>query len=96
MSKQTKLTKSARGQDCQIRIEGICNHDNTTTILAHRAGGGMGGKVPDREGAYACSACHDAVDGRSKTWLEPEQLKSYHDDGIFRTQAIMKAMGLEL
>ena len=61
MSKQTKYTKSARGQDCQVRLEGICNFNPETTILAHLNGGGAGMKHLDIHGAFCCSSCHDAV-----------------------------------
>lgn len=95
MSKQTKLTKSARDQECQIRIPRTCNGDTTTTVLAHLPGGGMGGKVPDLFAAYSCSACHDMVDGRTKRgWNSPNELKVWHLEGVIRTQQIMLREGL--
>ena len=64
----SKITESARGMECQIRIPLVCNHDNSTTVWAHAngsaAGKGIGQKRLDALGAYACSACHDVVDGR--------------------------------
>lgn len=60
--------RSARGQECTVRFPGICNHDPETTILAHlRFFGvaGVGQKPSDFLAVYACSACHDALDGRS-------------------------------
>ena len=72
----SKITESARGEQCQVRIPGVCNRDPETVVFAHLNGGGMGMKHPDTEGAYACSACHDAYDGRvpelnwSKTYLD--------------------------
>lgn len=73
----SKITESARGEECQIRIVGVCNRDNTTVVFCHANGGGMGMKMPDSEGAYGCSACHDVVDGRVRTavvrpWWEIE------------------------
>lgn len=50
-----------------VRLPGVCNFDETTTVLAHvRRGGvaGMGQKPPDLCGVWACSACHDVIDGR--------------------------------
>ena len=61
----SKITKSARGEECQVRIPGVCNHNPETTIFAHLRGGGMGKKQPDSEGAYCCSDCHDLYDGRA-------------------------------
>ena len=66
----SKITESARGEQCQVRIPGVCNRDPETTVFAHLNGGGMGMKQPDCEGAYCCSACHDVVDGRVK-WFAP-------------------------
>ena len=78
------LRKEARGQDCQIRIAGVCNRNPETTVLAHfRLSGisGAGQKAPDIMGAWACSDCHTYVDSRhndrdTRAFLE----------GIMRTQ----------
>lgn len=87
--KQTKLTKAARGRDCQIRVPGTCNGDPDTTVLAHfRLAGtrsGMGIKPNDLQGAWACSACHDAVDGRSKAEFNQHELRVMHLEGVVRT-----------
>ena len=61
----SKLRDSARGQECQVRLPGICNFDRATTVLAHLNGGGMAMKQSDLFGAYSCSSCHDIVDGRT-------------------------------
>ena len=58
-----KITNSARGEDCTLRIHGVCNFDNTTTIPAHINGGGMATKNNDTLIAYCCSDCHDWLDG---------------------------------
>ena len=61
------LRKLARNQKCMVRLPGVCNFDETTTVLAHiRRGGvaGMGQKPPDLCGVWACSSCHDVIDGR--------------------------------
>lgn len=58
------LRKSARGQPCSLRLPGICNHRDETTVLAHLPGigKGVGSKVSDLHAAFACSSCHDAID----------------------------------
>ena len=62
----SKITDSARGENCLIRIPGVCNRDDKTTVACHEpAGSGMGDKWPDTEIAYGCSSCHDEVDGRT-------------------------------
>ena len=64
----SKITESARGQECQVRIYGVCNRDPASTVWAHAngsaAGKGIGMKSPDILGAYACHACHDLIDRR--------------------------------
>lgn len=51
-----------------MRLPGVCNFNPETTVLAHVPCGqkGMGMKGPDQISAYTCSACHDALDGRSR------------------------------
>lgn len=65
------ITKSARGEICQIRYVRVCNHNRETTVWAHAngsaAGKGIGMKAADLLGAYACSACHDVYDRRVPT-----------------------------
>lgn len=86
----TRKTKdSARGQDCQIRIPGVCNFDPATTVLAHKNGGGGGMKYPDTISSYACSQCHDAYDRRLSTSYTRDQLELMFYDGMVRTQIIM-------
>ena len=95
--KQTKLTRAARGRDCQVRIPGICNGNPETTILAHyRLAGtrsGMGIKPNDLQGAWACSACHDAVDGRVASEFNRHELRMMHLEGLVRTLDILVSEG---
>ncbi len=67
--KQTKVQKSARGQECTLRIPHVCNWDNSTTILAHVGKHGTAKRNHDSEAVFACSDCHDAIDFRNKTFL---------------------------
>lgn len=94
MIKQTKLTKSAHGQECQVRLPGICNWNPATVVLTHLNGAGMGIKHSDIHGAYACSDCHAAIDGRVKTDFSREWLKLCHLEGVIRTQIMMLKQGL--
>jgi hypothetical protein len=86
----SKITKSARGKPCLLRLEGcMSGGQNETTIFAHLNGGGMGAKQEDLFGMYACHSCHDIIDGRKPTdyereWLELEQLRA-----VIRTQKIL-------
>lgn len=96
----SKITKSARGQECQVRIPGVCNHNSETVVFAHIGGGGMGTKHPDCEGAYCCSSCHDVIDGRATL---PKSIyigdcitlvKLYHHEGAMKTRKILLDAGL--
>jgi hypothetical protein len=81
--KAVNLRDYARGQDCQVRLVGICNFNAETTVLAHvRQHTGIAQKAPDLLGAWACSACHLAVDSDRSHRLD-------FLEGILRTQAIL-------
>lgn len=60
----SKITESARGEQCQIRLPFICNFDPTTTVWAHanKPNKPKGGKMPDALGSYACFKCHAVYD----------------------------------
>ena len=92
--KQTKIRKSARGQDCQIRIPGFCNFDPATTVLCHLGGAGAGMKSHDIHGAYGCYECHLIVDGQHMTYHSREQIKVWFFEAMVRTQLIELDMGL--
>jgi len=98
----SKITESARGQDCLIRVPGICNHNPETVVFCHAPGAGMGRKSvfksPDGKkvdyGSYGCSACHDAVDGRIKTNYKQELLRLWFYEGTHRTTELLVEAGL--
>lgn len=62
-----KILDSARGEDCALQIDGVCNHNPETTVWAHsnqhEDGKGMSTKAHDLFGCYACSDCHAWLDG---------------------------------
>ena len=89
------LRKLAKGQPCMIRVPGVCNRNPETTVLAHyRLAGtcGTGIKPPDHLGAWACSACHDAVDGRVRSTWSRCELRLMHAEGVFRTWAALEEL----
>ena len=93
---KVNLRKEARGRECQVRIVGVCNRCTDTVVLAHYRMSGLNGivqKPDDVFGAWACSACHDAIDSRVKTEYDREQLRLFHAEGVFRTQQILKNEG---
>lgn len=80
-----------------VRLEGVCNHNSETVVLCHyRLAGvsGMGMKSPDLIGAWACSACHDAIDRRDHTDLERDFVRLAHLDGMVRTISQLVKEGL--
>jgi hypothetical protein len=98
--KMTPIRKSAKGQECTIRLPGVCNYDISTTVLCHSnelaAGKGMGLKAPDTNAAYGCSACHNVVDGRAPrpADMSHELMLAMFQAGIEQTQRILKRKGL--
>lgn len=58
-----KITRSASGENCSLRIQGICNHRQATTVFAHLPGNkGTATKNHDLIGVYACVFCHQHLD----------------------------------
>ena len=93
----TKLRKEARGRGCMVRIPEVCNHNSETVVLCHyRLAGvsGIGMKSPDVLGAWACSACHDAIDRRAHTDLDRDYVRLLHLEGMARTLAQLNREGL--
>lgn len=89
-----KYRDSARGETCTLQIYGVCNHDPETTVLAHLKGNGMGLKCPDFLGVYACSDCHDAIDGRTRHDISLEDFWMYKCTALMRTLERAFARGL--
>lgn len=94
----SKITASAIGESCTVRIPFVCNHDVNTVVAAHlsgvRFGHGFGQKVSDLHIAYCCSACHDALDGRTDVGLGKDELKLLHLEAVIETQIKLVKKGL--
>ncbi|HIE1233610.1 DUF1364 domain-containing protein [Serratia sp. RJAL6] len=91
----SKLTKEARGRECQVRIPGVCNFNPETTVLAHYRLAGTCGtaiKPDDIQAAWACSACHDEVDRRTRL-IDANDARLMHAEGVMRTQEILRKEG---
>lgn len=91
------ITRSARGEDCQVRMPNICNHNPETTVWAHcngsAAGKGIGMKSPSLLGAYACSSCHDEYDRRTSK-LDIITARLYFAEGHYRSLRMLIEKGL--
>ena len=96
----SKITDSARNEDCQVRIPFGCNFNPETTVWAHpnKPGKPKGGKLPDELGAYACSNCHGIYDRQLP--IPPESHMTRPDvenafwEGHARSYIILKRKGL--
>lgn len=94
--RQSKLTKAAKGRECKVRIPGVCNGNPETVVLAHyRLAGtcGAGKKPHDMQGAWACSSCHDVIDGRRHA-ISRDEARLLHAEGVMRTQDCLVREGL--
>lgn len=63
------IRDSANGEQCHMRLDGVCSGRADTTVWSHWPGldgdRGLGLKALDLCGCYTCSACHDVTDGRA-------------------------------
>lgn len=93
--KQTKITKSAKGEDCSVRLPTICSFDNDKTILAHL---GTSFSAPNRandfHACYCCSDCHDIIDGRRKSDFTDHDILIATSDAMIETQKKLIDKGL--
>lgn len=98
MSKQTKLTKAARGRDCQVRLPGCPNNTETTVLAHYRLAGtcGVGIKPNNLQGAWCCDYCHGVCDGRIKVpaGMTREEIRLAHAEGVMRTIDILVREGV--
>jgi hypothetical protein len=92
----SKITQSARNQPCTVRLPFVCNRDDSTTVFAHLSGirNGHGTGIKTNFGAYACSSCHDALDGRVKSMHSKDYLKLVHLEAVIETMSILHDKGL--
>jgi len=93
----SKITKSARGMACQLRLDGcLSGGENPTTVYAHLNTGGMGQKALDIHGFYCCFSCHDYYDFRKQAEppYDKEGLENKALRAMRRTQEILTKKGL--
>ena len=90
--KSKKLRASARGEQCTLRLVGVCNFNPETTVLAHIGkGGGMGSKCGDNMAVFACSNCHSEIDSSAKGSHAVDKLRAlgetqqiWFDNGLMK------------
>ena len=89
----SKIRKSAKGEDCTLRL-GQCSIPETV-VLAHIGRiRGMGIKCTDSFAVFACSTCHDIIDGRQKSQLTKTELKAEMLRALEESQLRMIEMGV--
>ena len=96
----SRITESARGEECQVRIPGVCTHDPATVIWSHArwsaAGRGKAIKAVDAAGADACTSCDAVYDGQCKPphGMTRDQVDADWCQGHFRSLVILEKKGL--
>ena len=88
-----KILDYARGQECQIRLPGVCNENPETVVACHirqyEFGAGIGIKPDDCCVAYCCSSCHDQLDGRTATKFKADWISGQFYKASIRTMRIL-------
>ena len=93
------ITRSAKGEECQVRLPHWCSFDRSTVVWSHAngsaAGKGIGMKASDLIGAYACFACHQAYDRQRKPpHLTRDEIEVAWWEGHARSLILLEAKGL--
>ncbi len=83
--KSNKIRGSAQGEECTLNVPGCCNYDNSTTVLAHYPSDLSGYKSTDFSAGYACSDCHDFIDGRNSSPIFKEDKEFFMRRSQVRT-----------
>ena len=84
------LTDYAKGKPCLIRAPEICTFIDEQTVACHVPLAdyhGTGFKMADWFIAFGCFNCHDLVDRRRYRHIEEAVARTWHIEGMIRTQA---------
>lgn len=96
----SRIRESARNEDCQVRIPGICKFSSEFTVWSHApfgsGGKGRSIKALDVCGAYACTACDAVIDRQQKPppGYTREQIELDWFHGHLRSLVILSQKGL--
>ena len=99
MSKQTAITRSAKGKACTFSSD-VCDSgvDNCNVVFCHAHNGGMGAKAKDRDGKdigfYGCAACHSLFDSLVHPYYKPYFIKEMAEFAMTRTKRQLVKQGL--
>lgn len=90
MIRSKKIRDSAKGEDCSLRLAGICSFNPEQTVLCHVGRlGGRGFKCDDTFALYGCFNCHQEIDGVNRRSLAGDILRAVEE-----TQHILIDKGL--
>lgn len=86
-----KIRQSAKGENCTLRIPGICNGNPKTVVFCHAPSRykGTATKSDDFWGAYGCSHCHKEIDN-----AYTDEAIYYWMPAIYETQKRLFEKGL--
>lgn len=86
--KSKKITQSAKGEDCTLRVSSMCQ-DGETVVACHLNSPfkGVGFKSPDIFIVYGCYHCHQMLDSSQVDY--EDQLRA-----LFETQMKLYRKGL--
>lgn len=80
MIRSKKVKDSARGEDCALRLVGICSFNPEQTVLCHVGKmGGRGFKCDDTFSVYGCFNCHQEIDGVNRRELAGDILRAVEE-----------------
>lgn len=96
----SKIRKSARDEDCTVRLPGVCRWLPEYTIWSHAPWGSAGKarslKAIDEAGAYCCTACDAVIDRQAPgpDGMTREQIELAWFHGHLRSLVRLKEKGL--
>ena len=91
----SKITKSAKGESCSLRIAHNCTDEFGAVVLCHiGTNRGMGIKCNDSFAVYGCNHCHDIIDGRVEGGLMDYELDGEKLRALEETQGKLIKKGL--
>ena len=99
MSKQSKITRSARGKACTFSSD-VCDSgiENCNVVFCHENIQGLGFKARDRNGHdigfYGCHACHSLYDTLDHPYYKPYFIKEMAEFAMTRTKRQLVKQGL--
>jgi hypothetical protein len=97
--KMTPIRRAARGEQCTLRFDGICNRNPETSVWCHsnryEHGKGAGLKARDEHGCIGCSACHAFYDGgyANAGWTR-DQVEARFDLAEAASREVLRAKGV--